>query len=533
MLHPASSRIQGTGHMADLTRQHPWATTPLGPISTWSTELVVSVNTMLSSRLISCLVWGPERILLYNDLYTSLLGNRPLALGKPFLDVWDEIRDQADGLTSEPIHTGHANLYERAPFWILIDGHLVERICSITNNPIWAESATGSYIAGIRQTIIDHTEGVLAERDLRASEARLQQSYSELQAIYDGGAVAAALIDPKTFRYLRANRKLADLLNQPVHQVVGSSVFDLAQDVAGLRGQLAQVAAGASLLGVNVEGELASAPGEHRYFQSNYVPVRNPSGEITGIAAASIEVTQQKKSEAALLQSEKLAAVGRLAASIAHEINNPLESVTNLLYLATHSSDLAENKAYLEIAERELRRVSAIANQTLRFYKQSTHAQTVTCENLFESVLSIHHGRIINAAIGVDKKKRAQQPIKCFDGEIRQVLTNLIGNAIDALPPTGGHLSVRSRDGHNWATGESGIILTIADNGSGMSHEVQKRVFEPFYTTKGLSGTGLGLWLSKEIIDRHNGTLRLRSSQSPASHGTVFCLFLPFNATQR
>lgn len=526
-------RVRGTGQMAELIRLHPWADTPLGAISTWSPELLVSVNTMLTSRLICCLIWGSARILLYNDLYVPLIGNKPLPLGRPFLDVWDEIRDQADHLISEPLNTGQANLYEQLPFWILIDGQRVQRICSLTNNPVWTETPAGPQIAGIFQTIIDHTQGVLAERELRASEARLQRSYSELQAIYDGGAVASALIDSKTFRYLRVNRRLAELLNQDVQDILGSSVFDVAAGVPGLRAQLEQVAAGASLYNVPLDGELSNDPGEHRYWQSTFVPVRNEDGEISGIAAASIEVTQQKKTNAALIQSEKLAVVGRLAASIAHEINNPLEAVTNLLYLASHSQDLVENKAYLEIAERELRRVSAIANQTLRYYKQSTDAQAVSCEDLFENVLSIHHGRILNQSIQVERRLRATQPVKCFDGEIRQVLTNLIGNAIDALSTSGRRLVIRSRDAYDWTSRERGLVLTVADDGCGMPISVQKRVFEPFFTTKGLSGTGLGLWLSKEIVDRHNGTLRLRSSDDPAAHGTVFSLFLPFKAAQR
>ncbi|HEX2917750.1 MAG TPA: PAS domain-containing protein, partial [Edaphobacter sp.] len=149
---------------------------------------------------------------------------------------------------------------------------------------------------------------------------------------------------------------------------------------------------------------------------------------------------EQAGTEKALLQSEKLAVVGRLAASIAHEINNPLESVTNLLYLASSSESLPEVREYLEIADSELRRVSAITNQTLRFYRQSTDAREVTCEDLFESVLTIHHGRLKNAHVSVEKRKRSKRAIRCFDGEIRQVLNNLVSNAIDAMHPNGGRL---------------------------------------------------------------------------------------------
>ena len=211
-----SARIRGSSEMAEAIRAHRWVDTPLGPIERWSSELTTAVNLVLSSKLISCLIWGPERILIYNDLYKPLLGTKTASLGESFLDVWAEIRDEAEALISEPGRTNQANIYEKVPFWISVDGELVERICTLTNNPVWAENAPA--IVGIYQIIIDHTEGVVAERKLRESESRLQQSYAELEAIYESGAVAAALIDSKTFCYLRVNSKLAEMLDTPVHR---------------------------------------------------------------------------------------------------------------------------------------------------------------------------------------------------------------------------------------------------------------------------------------------------------------------------
>lgn len=136
-------------------------------------------------------------------------------------------------------------------------------------------------------------------------------------------------------------------------------------------------------------------------------------------------------------------------------------------------------------------------------------------------------GRLVNNHIDVQKRKRAGQPVQCFGGEIRQVLSNLISNAIDSIP-TGGRLLVRSREATDWETGAKGLILTVADTGTGMSREVEGKIFTAFYTTKGIGGTGLGLWISKEIVDRHRGKLRVRSSQKTGGSGTVFTLFLPF-----
>jgi signal transduction histidine kinase len=122
--------------------------------------------------------------------------------------------------------------------------------------------------------------------------------------------------------------------------------------------------------------------------------------------------------------------------------------------------------------------------------------------------------------------------VRCFEGEIRQVLANLISNALDAMP-AGGTLYLRGREAINWRNGEPGIAVTIADTGIGMTHDTQQGLFRPFFTTKGLTGTGLGLWVSKGIIERHRGKLNVRSSQSPAHHGTMFTLFLPFDAVVR
>ncbi len=256
-----------------------------------------------------------------------------------------------------------------------------------------------------------------------------------------------------------------------------------------------------------------------------------PDGSTeTSVAVFLTDLSQQKLAEGALVQSEKLAAVGRLAASISHEINNPLEAVTNLLFLIKQEALPEQAAAYLQIAEQELARVSQIAGQTLRFHRQATRARAITPLELLEPVLALYRGRLNNSSISVRLDQRDARPVVCFEGDIRQVLNNLVSNAIDAMR-TGGALTLRIRESRSRHLSQSGARITIADTGHGMPEETRRHIFEPFYTTKGINGTGLGLWISHGIVQKHNGTLSVRSSTDPVRHGTVFSLFLPAGNT--
>ena len=238
-------------------------------------------------------------------------------------------------------------------------------------------------------------------------------------------------------------------------------------------------------------------------------------------------LAQRRKTEVALLQSEKLAVAGRLAASIAHEINNPLESVTNLLFLIGSSSSLEEAKIYAATATDELARVSEIAIHTLKFFRQLSKPTSVYLTDLVDSALVLYQGRLVSACVTVEKDFRTCPPITAMAGELRQVVVNLVGNALDAMRG-GGTLNIRIDRGREYSNGSRpGMRLTIADSGSGISPEIKSRIFEPFVSSKGDTGTGLGLWVSSEIIRKHGGTIRFKSSSLPPSTGTVFSIFLP------
>lgn len=239
------------------------------------------------------------------------------------------------------------------------------------------------------------------------------------------------------------------------------------------------------------------------------------------------DISERQNAQAALLRSEKLAAVGRLASSIAHEINNPLEAVVNLLYLTHEADEISQVRQYVNDAEEQLKRISMIANQTLRFHRESGSPAAVPCARILKPSLALLQGRLRSAGCVVKERLRAVRLAQCREGEMIQVVGNLIANALDALPPFGGYVLVRSRNTTDWNSGRKGVAITIADNGVGMSRETMARAFESFFTTKGIGGTGLGLWVCAELIERNQGRIRVRSCQARGRSGTVFSFFLP------
>ncbi len=259
-------------------------------------------------------------------------------------------------------------------------------------------------------------------------------------------------------------------------------------------------------------------------------PIFDKEGTLTYFVGIQNDVSARVAFEEALRESEKLATAGRLAATIAHEINNPLEAVTNLIYLAKTEEASVTVRSYLDQAEDELRRVSLLTTQSLRFYKQSSRPQATRPVDLVTSVLDVYSVKITNWAIRVERRDQSCDSIVCLESEIRQVLSNLVRNAMDAMRGTGGRLLVRVQEAHNWKTEVRGVSITVADTGHGMTAETREKLFQAFYTTKGLSGTGLGLWVSQEIVARHHGTLRVRSRRTSGQSGTVFTLFLPYQA---
>ena len=236
---------------------------------------------------------------------------------------------------------------------------------------------------------------------------------------------------------------------------------------------------------------------------------------------------ERKRAEEALMHNEKIAMLGRLAATVAHEINNPLSSVTNVLYLLSTQPELTnDSKILIEMAQNELKRVAEISHQTLSFYRESPHPVALDLAELVEGVLWLFDRPIREKNIVVDRRIEYRDKFTAYPGELRQALSNLISNAIHAIRPNG-RLVVRVHEGARRRTGERGVCFLIADNGGGIAGGDRGLIFEPFFSTKGENGTGLGLWVTKGIVEKHKGTIRVRSAQGERA-GTTFSIFLPF-----
>jgi PAS domain S-box-containing protein len=276
-----------------------------------------------------------------------------------------------------------------------------------------------------------------------------------------------------------------------------------------------------------IELRLRRHDGSFRYFLARALPLLNANGEVERWVGSCADIHDQKLAEEALRRSEKLAATGRLAASIAHEINNPLASVVNSLYLALREPTLTPSvRELLQTADDELARVAHITTQTLRFHRQSKAASWSDLSEVMQSVLNLFRRRFATRRIEILSECAPDARVWCFEDELRQVFANLVSNALDATAD-GGRVRIRVRNA--CVDRIDGVRVTVADNGCGIRPEIRQRIFEPFFSTKDETGLGLGLWVSDGILRKHSARVSLRSNTAPDRHGTAFSLFFPQN----
>ena len=261
-------------------------------------------------------------------------------------------------------------------------------------------------------------------------------------------------------------------------------------------------------------------------IEDSAAPITDDSGRLIGVVLVFRDASHERSLQEVLRRTEKLAAAARLAATVAHEINNPLEAVGNLIFLARTNSNANEAvEQHLKMAEQELSRVSHITRQTLGFYRESTLPSRVDIPTVVEQTLTVYATKLQQKQIRLHLSLQECPPINGFAGEIQQLVSNIISNAIDALPFNG---TLKIDSSTTKLVSSDAIKLQIEDDGPGISPENMKRIFEPFFTTKKDVGTGLGLWVCKEIAERHGGTVEAKSNNLNGSTGAVFTILLPY-----
>jgi PAS domain S-box-containing protein len=255
-------------------------------------------------------------------------------------------------------------------------------------------------------------------------------------------------------------------------------------------------------------------------------PIVNADGVVIGSSKIVREISDRKEMERLLLDTEKIVAAGRMAATIAHEINNPLEAVVNLIYLARLSPSVNEQvRDYLKLAEQEIERVGLIARQTLGFFRETDATVKLPVSELLDEVLTVYRTKLAHSRIDVERDYVPSPPLTMHRGELTQVFANLVSNAIDAMPDGGGLKVSVAPEG---VPPEDGVRVKMRDHGTGISNELLEKIFEPFFTTKQYRGTGIGLWISRQLIEDHMGSIDVTSRTSPPEQGTCFSIFLPY-----
>jgi len=393
--------------------------------------------------------------------------------------------------------------------------------------------AKGSLI-GVVMVFRDVSERRAQDRAIQRSEAESRAQAAELRAIMEVVPALLFVAHDRKCERVTCSRLAYDFVRMPQ----GANISNLAHPYPfkvmrggrelGPEEMPLFMAASTGQESRDFEATLVFSDGTSRDEVGSAIPLYDEHGKVRGAVAAFIEITERKRAEEALRKAEKLAVAGRLAASISHEINNPLAAVTNAVFLVQTASTLEKVREFAAIAQEELARVIAVTTQTLHFYRQASRPTAVVVSKLLDSVLALYERRFAASGITIERQYDGSAPLRAHDGELRQIFTSLVANAFDATRKSGMKVIVRERQSVDFRTGSRGIRITVADSGHGMDRDTLKRIFEPFFSTRGDTGTGLGLWVAKELIEKHSGCVRVRSSQGPQKHGAVFSIFFPF-----
>jgi PAS domain S-box-containing protein len=323
-----------------------------------------------------------------------------------------------------------------------------------------------------------------------------------------------------------AEKLIGMTLDQALDRAI-EEVFPIFNEDTGVAAEnpVAKVMEFGAIVGLANHTVLRHPSGAMIPIEDSAAPIRDSKDRLIGVVLVFRDATRERKTQEALRQSEKLTAAARMAATVAHEINNPLEAIGNLIFIAKGTPGTpAIAIEYLDLAEQELDRVSHIAKQTLGFYREFRVPERIDMPTLVDSVLKLTSSKLQAKGISIAREFAPCQPVKGLPGELKQAISNLVSNAAEAVERNG---AIRVQLGSIEAADGTFVQIRVEDSGPGIAPELRGRIFEPFFTTKDDVGTGLGLWVTKEIIDRHKGTLEILSAGSDGLGGAVFNILLP------
>jgi signal transduction histidine kinase/ActR/RegA family two-component response regulator len=346
------------------------------------------------------------------------------------------------------------------------------------------------------------------------AESAAQLAARQWQITFDALSEGVATIDASCM-IRRCNRAMTTLLNKPYSEIENCPFHEVVKNSFGLA------------LSLPPDNSPIEVKFDSRFFRLSLDPIASHE-EGTSYVFIVAETTKQKLAEEALLITERLAATGRMAHTIAHEINNPLESITNLLYLLQSSLDKPQIASqFLTTAASELARVSRISRQILSFNRESSLPIEISISEIIEDVLALNNRAVVDKELRIERDFDSPLVAYGFPAQLRQVFSNLVRNAVEASAPRG-RIRIKISASKLWCSlGKEAVRITIADNGIGIPAENRKRIFDAFFTTKDLKGSGIGLWLSASIIHEHGGYIRLRSATQPACSGTCLSVIIP------
>jgi PAS domain S-box-containing protein len=486
-------------------------------------------------------VWTPELEAMYG-LARGEFGKTQLAWEQL---VHPEDRAAATGLVDRAFETGEPMQGEWRVIWRDGSVHWILGCCQVfktadgklmslsgINIDITerkrAEAELGKHRQNLEELVRERTQQLEAANaqlqaditERRRVEEALRESESQFRSLFDASPIAVLMTSPDG-RALAANPAACAMLQMSEAEI----------RLAGRKGlmDLSDPRFAAALAEREQTGRVVAT--ELTFIRANgeRFPVELDSVILPGSPPRAFimlrDITERKRTEAALLRSQKLASLGRMAAAIAHEINNPLAAVTNLLFLAKETKENPESTCHLlERADAELKRVAHITRQSLGFYREANAPAVMSVSTVLDSVLDLLNNRIQAKHAIVEKQWKADVQITAVAGELRQVFSNILSNSLDAIDQ-GGTIKVRI------SAGKDSVRVTLTDNGKGIPAGALQHVFEPFFTTKDRAGTGLGLWVSHEIIEKHGGKIQVRSHAQGSRRGTAFSVVLPLVPT--